>query len=252
MNDWTILELGGETVRTREQQGRLAGALYFVMALIGPIGLMVVPGRVFVAGDAAATAQNLRDSEGLMRLGIASELVHQILCIFLLLALYQLFEPVSRGLARQLVVLGALVSVPIVFLNVLNDIAALTIAAGPATLAAFEPTQLDALAYLFLRLHARGLEIASIFWGLWLFPFALLILRSGFIPRPLGYLLMLAGTGYLAKAFTTLTLPGLSGYVSPIAGWLSFGEIPIIFWLLIRGARPDGGAPAERQPFASP
>jgi hypothetical protein len=212
------------------------------MALIAPIGLLIVPGRVLVAGDAAATAQNLRDAEGLVRLGIASELVHQTLCIFLLLALYSLFEPVNRTLARQLVVLGALLSVPIVFLNVLNDVAALTFAKGPETLAAFERSELDALAYFFLRLHSRGLDVASIFWGLWLFPFALLVLRSGFIPRFLGYLLMIAGVGYLANAFTVLTLPDLSAYVSPVAGWLYLGEIPIIFWLLIWGARPRPGA----------
>lgn len=230
-------------MRSIQRQARLAGLLYFVMALIAPIGLLIVPSRVFVAGDAAATAQNLRDSEGLVRLGIASELVHQVLCLFLLLALYQLFAPVSRALARQLVVLGALVSVPIVFLNVLNDIAALTFATGPETLAAFGRPELDALAHFFLRLHARGLDIASIFWGLWLFPFALLILRSGFIPRLLGHLMMLASIGYLANSFTVLTLPHLSGYVTPVAGWLYLGEIPIIFWLLIRGARPQPGTP---------
>ena len=223
---------------TLKRQARLAGLLYFLMALIAPIGLLIVPGRVLVSGDAAATAQNLRDAEGLVRLGIASELVHQALCIFLLLALYSLFEPVSRTLARQLVVLGALLSVPIVFLNVLNDVAALTFAKGPETLAAFERSELDALAYFFLRLHSRGLDVASIFWGLWLYPFALLVLRSGFIPRFLGYLLMIAGVGYLANAFTVLTLPDLSAYVSQVAGWLYLGEIPIIFWLLIWGARP--------------
>lgn len=231
-------------MRSLQRQARRAGLLYFVMALIAPIGLLIVPSRVFVPGDAAATAQNLRDSAGLVRLGIASELVHQVLCIFLLLALYALFEPVSRTLARQLVVLGALLSVPIVFLNVLNDVAALTFAKGPETLAAFERSELDALAYFFLRLHSRGLDVASIFWGLWLFPFALLVLRSGFIPRFLGYLLMIAGVGYLANAFTVLTLPDLSAYVSPVAGWLYLGEIPIIFWLLIWGARPRPDAVA--------
>lgn len=231
-------------MRSLQRQARRAGLLYFVMALIAPIGLLIVPNRVFVSGDAAATAQNLRDSAGLVRLGIASELVHQVLCIFLLLALYVLFEPVSRTLARQLVVFGALVSVPIVFLNVVNDVAALTFATGPETLAAFERPELDALAYFFLRLHSRGLDVASIFWGLWLFPFALLVIRSGFIPRFLGYLMMLAGVGYLANAFTVLTLPDFSSYVSPVAGWLYLGEIPIIFWLLIRGARPRPGTAA--------
>ena len=97
-----------------QRQARRAGLLYFIMALIAPIGPLYVPGKILVRDDAVATAENLRSPEGLLRLGIASEIVHQIVAVFLLLALYRLFEPVSKPLARQLVVLGALLSVPIV------------------------------------------------------------------------------------------------------------------------------------------
>jgi len=155
---------------------------------------------------------------------------------------------VSKPLARQLVVLGALLSVPIVFLNVLNDLAALTLAGHPDFLAALEPAQLDALAYLFLRLHSLGLDVASIFWGLWLFPFALLILRSGFIPRLLGYLLMAAGVAYVVNAFVSLVLPRYAQLVTPVAGAFYLGELPIIFWLLICGARPVPAAAATSRP----
>jgi hypothetical protein len=227
----------GEAMRSTKQQARFAGFLYLLMAFIAPIGLLYVPGKLIVSGDAAATADNLRASAGLFRVGIASELIHQALGVFLALALYRLFKPVDESLARHLVALGALVSVPIMFVNVLNEIAALVIARGSGFLSVFERPQLDALAYLFLHLHGRGITVASIFWGLWLFPFGLLVIRSGFIPRVLGYLLLVAGAAYLASAAATLLLPQYGPMVAKVALPLEVAEVPIIFWLAIWGAR---------------
>jgi len=226
-----------------KKQARAAGLLYFLLGITAPIGLEYVPGKLIVTGDATATADRIRSSEALLRVGIGSELFHQAVCIFLALALYRLFKPVSENLARQLVVLGALVSVPIMFLNVVNEVAALTLVSGAGYLSAFSKPQLDALAYLFIRMHGQGIVVASIFWGLWLFPFGLLVMRCGFIPRFLGVLLLIAGVAYLVAAFGTLLMPKVGHTVGPIAGILEIAEVPIIFWLLIWGAR-------ERRPTA--
>jgi len=134
--------------------------------------------------------------------------------------------------------LGALVSVPIMFVNVLNEIAALILVSGADFLSAFQQTELDALAFLFLRLHDNGITVASIFWGLWLFPFGILVTRSGFIPRILGILLFIAGTGYLLSACTSILLPEYGGIVGQVAIVLELGELPIIFWLVYTGLRP--------------
>jgi hypothetical protein len=204
---------------------------------MAPIGLLYVPGKLIVSGNATATADNIRASEWLLRLGIASDLIHQTVVVFLVLALYRLFKPVNETLAKQVVILGALLSVPIMFVNVLNDVAALVLVSGADFLSVFEKPQLDALAYLFLRLHNHGIVVASIFWGLWLFPFGMLVIRSGFIPRVFGVLLMIAGVGYLASSFATLVLPRYAKLVSQIAFPLEVAEVPIIFWLLIWGAK---------------
>jgi hypothetical protein len=216
---------------------RSAGIFYFLMLLTAPIGLMYVPNALIVAGDATATADNIRASGWLLRLGIGSELFHQAIAVFLLLALYRLFKPVDEEHARLLVILGSLVSVPIMFVNVLNEIAALILVSGASFLLTFEKSQLDALAYLFLRLHDHGITVASVFWGLWLFPFGILVLRSGFIPRLLGILLFVAGAGYLISACTSLLLPQYGGIVGDVALVLEIGEMPIIFWLLFMGLR---------------
>jgi hypothetical protein len=224
-------------VSSTQHQARAAGFLYLVLGLSAPIGLLYVPGKLIVSRNATATADNIRASEWLLRVGIASELFHQVIGVFLVLALYRLFKAVNETHAKQMVILGALVSVPIVFVNVLNEIAALILVRGADYLSVFDKPQLDALAYLFLRLHGQGISVAAIFWGLWLFPFGMLVIRSGFIPRVLGVLLMVAGTAYLASSFATLVLPQFAPLVSRVALPLEAAELPIIVWLLIWGAK---------------
>ncbi len=231
-------------MRSTRQQARAAGLLYLLMGLTAPLGLLYVPAKIMVSGDATATADNIRNAGGLVRAGIASELFHQILAVFLVLALYELFKGVNERRARQVVILGALLSVPIMFLNVVNDLAALVLVSGADFLSVFDKGQLDALAYLFAHLHAQGVTVASIFWGLWLFPFGMLVIASGFIPRAFGILLILAGIGYLLNSFAGLIVPLHAPLVSQLTGPLAFCELPIIFYLAIWGARTTPGAVA--------
>jgi uncharacterized protein DUF4386 len=230
-----------------KNQARTAGVLYLLMGITAPIGLEYVPSRLLVFDNAAATADHLRASGWLMHVGIGSELFHQTMAIFVALALYRLFKAVDERQAALVVILGALVSVPIMFVNVLNEIAALILVSGASFLSVFDKPQQDALAYLFLRLHTRGIDVASVFWGLWLFPFGTLVIRSGFIPRVLGVLLWIAGVGYLAAATNTLVLPQRVPIIGQVAGIIEIAEVPIIFWLLIWGARVRPSAvPAPR------
>jgi hypothetical protein len=229
---------------------RTAGFLYLLMGITAPIGLIYVPGSIVVLGDPSATASHLKASESLERIGIASELFHQVIFAFLALTLYRLLKGVGENIARVMLVL-AVFSVPIVFLNALNEIAALILSSGANYLSVFDRRQLDALAYLFMRLHGQGIVLATVFWGLWLFPFGTLVVRSGFIPRFLGILLIVAGLGNLAGAFTSLLLPGYAMLVSHPAMLLGFGELPIVFWLLIWGSRTRPSADlASDRPIA--
>ena len=223
-------------MNSTKKRARIAGLLYLLASIIGFPGLIYVPDKLIVSEDATATANHIRASETLLRFGIASELTSFIIFIFVVLALYRLFKTVSEKYAVAMATL-LLVSIPISLLNVLNEIAALVLVSGAGFLSAFEKGQLDALAYLFLRLHGQGFVVAEIFWGLWLFPFGVLVIRSGFIPRFLGVLLFIAGSGYLATSFTSLLLPSYRHLVDQFAMVLTAGELPIIFWLLIWGAK---------------
>jgi hypothetical protein len=220
-----------------KKPARVAGLLYVLLAITGAFGIAIVPVTLIVRGDATATAERIRSSEWLFRLGIASELIAATTFIFLVLALYRLFRGVSEEQASLMVTL-VLISVPISFLNVLNEIAALALLSGPDFLVVFGKPQLDALALLFLGLHSQGFGVASIFWGLWLLPLGTLVIRSGFAPRVLGFLVILAGLAYLADSLTSLLLPQYRQLVS-IAALLfeAVGELSMIAWLLVTGAK---------------
>ena len=219
-----------------KKQARTAGILYLLANITAPFALIYVPRALVVPGDATATADHVRASETLLRLGIASELLVSTMLIFAVLALYRLFKGVDEKHAMAMVTL-ILVSIPISLLNVLNDVAALVLVSGANFLSVFEKGQLDALAYLFLRLHGQGLGVAELFWGLWLFPFGILVIRSGFIPRVLGFFLIIAGSGYPVGSFTSLVLPQYAHLASQFAMVLGAGELPMVLWLLIWGAK---------------
>ena len=219
-----------------KRQARLAGLFYLLASIPAPFGLIYVPNKLIVPNDATATADHIRTSESLLRLGIASELLGSILFILVVVALYRLFKAVNETHALAMMIL-ILVSIPISLLSVVNELAALLLVSGADFLSVFNKGQLDALAYLFMRLHSREVLVAEIFWGLWLIPFALLVIRSGFIPRVLGFLLLIAAFGYLASSLAGLVLPSYRQLVDQFAGILEAAELPIIFWLLIWGAR---------------
>lgn len=223
-----------------KKQARMAGALYLLVAITAPLGLMVVPAKLFDASNAALTAERIRGAETLLRMGMASEFFHQAVEVFLVMALYQLFQPVNQRLARQMVWLG-LIPIPIVFLNALNEVAALMLASGPEFLNVFNRSQLDALAFLFIKLHGNGLQIAAVFWGLWLIPLARLIWRSGFIPKLVAVPVMAAAVGYLLGSVNSLLAPGLPDAVGSLTFVLELGEPVLILWLVLFGARAAAG-----------
>jgi len=225
-----------------KRTARLAGLLYLVSAIPGVFSLIYVPSRLSVRGDAAATADRIRASETLLRMGIAAELLSTILFIFVALVLYRLFKPVAERAALAMMIL-ILISFPVSLYNVVNEIAALNFAGGGRAanaLSVFDAHQRDALAYLFFHLHSQAIVIvAQVFWGLWLFPFAICVMRSGFIPRFLGVLLIIAGCGYVAVSLTEAALPQYAHTVEQVAQVTNLAELPIIFWLLIWGAKPQ-------------
>ena len=232
-----------------KKNARIAGLIYLSMVFTAPLRLMYIPNTLFVPGDATATASNIFAHQTLFRLGILGDLLTAVICIFLTLALYRLFKPVDQDLARLMVILGALVSAPIYFINTVNDGAALLLVRGGDFLSVFQKPQLDAMAMLFLRLHHYGVVANEIFWGLWLFPFGLLVFRSRFLPRILGVWLILNGFAYVIISFTGVLAPQYEEMVFNSAFPVMAGELAIMLWLVIMGAKVQPLA-ASREPLS--
>jgi hypothetical protein len=207
------------------------------MSIPGAFALIYVPSKLIVHGNAAATANNIAASETLFRLGIAAQLISQAGFIFVALALYDLLKGVNQRHASLMLGL-IVVSIPIVFLNEVNAIAALVLMHGADFLSIFEKPQRDALAMLFLNLHGRGLVVAEMFWGLWLFPLGRLVYRSRFLPRFLGVWIAIGGFAYVIMSLTNIVLPQYQDKMFTFSQPALFGEIALMFWLLIKGARP--------------
>ncbi len=221
---------------SKKRTARIAGLLYVLLALTGIFSLIYVPSTLIVFEDATATAENITSSELLFRAGILSGLISNVIFVFLVLALYRLLKDISHKQAILMVTL-VVISVSTGFVNTFNQIAALIILSGADFLSVFEKPELESIAYVFLRLHSQGIQIIQIFWGLWLFPFGLLVYRSGFIPKILGVLLFIAGFAYVLSTFTFLVLPQFQATIFPLITLLEMAELPIIFWLLSVGAK---------------
>lgn len=214
--------------------GRVAGFLYLLL-LVAPLRLIYIPNTLFVRGDATATANNILAHETLFRFGMLSELFSAVVLIFLTLAFYRLFKGVSRYHAVLVIILGGVMPAGINFVNVVNDAAALILVRGADFLSVFDKPQRDALAMLFLRLHGQQTVAAEILWGLWLIPLAVLVYRSGFLPRFIGVWLVINGGAYLAMSMAGLLLPQYENLVSSVTFPALFGELALILWLLIKG-----------------
>jgi hypothetical protein len=224
--------------------GRVAGLWYLLLVLGGPIRLIYIPNKLFVHGNAAATASNIAAHEWLFRFGIVTDLFCAVILIFLALAFYRLFKGVDQNLAVLVVILGGVMPALIDFVGVVHDAAALMLVRGADFLSAFDKPQRDALAMLFLRLRDHQNTAAEILWGLWLFPLAILTYRSRFLPRFLGVWLVINGFAYVILSLTGELLPQYQDKVFALSQPALFAEVALMLWLVIKGAKPPAPAAA--------
>jgi len=218
--------------------GRVAGLYYLLLIAIGPLFLIYIPGKLYVKGNAAATVANIAGHERLFRLGILAELVGGIVLIFLVLAFYRLFRSVDTHLAVLVIILGGIMPAVIYFVNVAYELGALMFAQGADYLSALDKPQRDALAMMLLRLHNFQIDASLVLAGAWLFPLAMLVYRSRFLPRVLGVWLGIGGCGWLILGSAAILAPQYQNKLFGIFQPAFFGEIALTLWLVIKGARP--------------
>lgn len=221
-----------------KENARAIGFVYLLVVLIAPFRLIYIPSRLFVSDNAAATVSNLINHEMLFRLGLLSDLFVAAISLVLTYLLFMFFRNVDRRWALLMLLLGCMDTAGY-FFNVINDVAALTLSKAPAFMASFTKDQLISLSYFFIRLHGEMISAAELFWGLWLFPLSVLVIKSRLLPRVLGIWLIVNGIAYLALSISGLAFPERADLVASIAFPAQLGEVAFVLWLLVMGVKEN-------------
>ena len=210
---------------------RLTGAAYLALAVTGAIGFLVIRSALLIEGDAAATLQNLTDQSALARGGVALELlivITQALAAWGFYALFHRDQPVAAfgvaafGMANAMAILTSAIAMS----------TALAVIAEPSG----DPAAAVGILY---GLSSASWTVGGIFFGLWLIPMGWFVLATRRMPRPLGWLLIAGGVGYVVGTLTSVAAPALTALADLLPLFATVGELWMIGYLLIRGIRPS-------------
>lgn len=221
--------------RSPRTRARVAGLLYLAIIALGIFEELGVRSRLTVSGDAAATAQNILAHEGLFRAGLAAGLLVLFCALPVLILLYDFLRVVDRSVALVASAVN-LVAIAVQGAALLGHFAPLVFLSGKGYLSAFEPAELQAMAYVSLRLQSVGYDLALAFFGLFCVLTGFLIFRSTFLPKAIGVLMAIAGACYLTNSFAGFLVPAFRASLLP---WLLLpcliGELSLTLWLLVKG-----------------
>lgn len=210
----------------------IAGLLYLVIIIMGFCAETFVRNKLFVSGDATATANNIMHSEFLWKIGITADLIMQICDLPVMIILYYLLKPVNKKLALLNLSFN-LIQTAVLVANKLNLLAALFFLGDAAYLKSFTPDQLHTLSYLSIKLHDFGFGIGLIFFGFVCLFEGYLIFKSGYFPKTIGILMSIAGICYLSNSFALILVPQLSSIVLLMPCLIA--ELTLSLWLIFKG-----------------
>ena len=228
-----------------KRHARIAGFLSLLVGIFGGFAEGYVEPKMYVAGNAAATAGNVVANSGLVRMGVVADLLDGTFFVFLALTLYILLKHVHTSMARAMLVLVALAT-GITCLAAVFEFEGLRVATDSAYAAAFGAAGSNALVLLLLDTQHYGLLIAQIFFGLWLAPLGYLAYKSGLFPKVLGVVLVVGAACYLVDLLAAFLVPDLGkeihGYINiPSA----IAEISMVVYLLVVGVKTPQVKPQQ-------
>lgn len=214
-----------------------AGVLYFLLLVLGPINEFWVPQTYFVLADPGETATRITQGVQLYRLAIVVGVATLVVFMMTVSSLYRLFAGVDPHLARSMLVLAMMGTVP-AMAALVCQFAPLILLSGADYLTVLPVGEREVLAVVFIRLRNGSSLLAAAFWGLWLFPFGRLVSASGFMPRWIGHLLLVGCVGYVLVSVTGVLWPSRLFAVNTVAmPFYAAGELSAIVWLLWKGRR---------------
>lgn len=216
---------------------RIAGLFYLLVAIFGGFAEGFGDPKMYVAGNAAATAANVLADPGLVRMIVVAHLLNGIFFVLTAMALYILLQHVNKIVARAMLVFVAL-AVGITTLNAVFQFEGLRVATDSAYAAAFGTAGSNALVLLLLDIQHYGTLSAQVFFGLWLAPLGYLVYKSGLFPKALGVVLVMATVCYLVDLFAAFLVPDFAQQIHPFVGIVvGIAEIWMVLYLLVVGVR---------------
>jgi len=246
-----------DTIDPRDQRSVMATARWAgLLQILGavPAGFSVsVLQKLVVHGDPAATARNILASERLFRLGFVVDIVGLVIFIASGVLVYEIFRPAGRRWAPLFLVLISMGTLAQAF-ECIPDLATLSLLKGGAVLAALPRPEATALAMMFLRLHSYCYQL-GLFFDAWSFlVLAVLVVRSTFVPRVLGYLLLIDCAGFLTFTIGSFLASAIVARLYPVVPFgTTIGEFALFVWLLVKGVnvvRWQEQAAASNRPAA--
>jgi hypothetical protein len=231
---------------------RIAGLLYLLVGIFGGFAEGFVDPKLYVAGNAAATAGNVVANAGLVRIGVVAHLVDAVFFLLTAIALYLLLSHVHKNAARVMVAFVALAA-GIISLNAVFQFEGLQVATDPSYAAALGGAGSNVLVLLLLDIQHFGTLAAQVFFGLWLAPLGYLAYRSGLFPRSLGVVLVVAAGSYLADLLAAFLVPDVArpGHAFLIIA-PAIAEIWMVLYLLVKGVRSSGESGQRRASVGGP
>jgi hypothetical protein len=234
----------GNIVSSPKRLARIAGLLYLLVGIFGGFSEGFVDTKMYVAGNAVATAGNIVANSGLVRLGVVAHLLDGTFFLFLALTLYILLRHVHKSVARAMLVLVALAT-GIICVNSVFLFEGLRVATDKAYAIDFGVAGSNALVLLLLDIQHYGTLVAQVFFGLWLVPLGFLVYKSRFFSTWLSIILIAGGICYIVDLLAAFLVPDFGQKIHAIVIIPSaIAEISMVIYLLVKGVKvPDQSIP---------
>jgi len=234
-----VATINGEGISQR-QAAVTAGVALLVMSVAAIYAYGSVYGSLVVPGDTGATVSNLSERLTFFRTGIAAWMVILVTDVLAAWALYVYFAGVNKALSLLCAWLrlsyAGFLAIAIVCLTLAG-----IIVSGNGFAGQLQAAAVDSYVSISIGAFNGAWSIGLIVFGLHLLLLAALALRSHFVPRIMGILLLIAAVSYFAVNLLKLLIPQYSQFLIVLENVLTIpmmAEIVFAVWLLLRG----GGA----------
>jgi hypothetical protein len=214
---------------------RIAGVAMLLSIVFGLLGEMILPERIVVARDPAATAANILGNPMLFRLTFAAYLVEALCDVALCVFFYILLKPVDKRLALLSAFFG-IAAMVMYAVGQSSFFASYLVLGDSPGMTSFSTDQRNALAYLALRIAGTIGWLFLCLYGIASMIRGYLIARSGYLPKLLGILFIIGGACFFLRSATYLLAPKYSSLILLLP--MAFAGIPTMLWLLVRGIDP--------------